>query len=62
AIFKSGFIILAQKALTPCCFVYKSCPFLVVPQPFAVPLSVRTSICRRLGASPLLHLGIAPPY
>ncbi|MEV3810425.1 hypothetical protein, partial [Aeromonas allosaccharophila] len=53
------FIILVQKALTPCCFVYKSCPFLVVPQPFAALLSVKTGICRGQGASPLLHLDIA---
>ncbi|MFE8713382.1 hypothetical protein, partial [Aeromonas allosaccharophila] len=36
------FIILGQKALTPCCFADKSRPFLVVPQPFAALLSVKT--------------------
>ncbi|HHQ4572875.1 TPA: hypothetical protein ACSP3H_003782, partial [Aeromonas veronii] len=49
-----GFIILGQKALTPCYFVSKFRPFLVVPQPFAALLSVKTGICRGQGAG-VLH-------
>ncbi|MBS4695021.1 hypothetical protein J4G65_05945, partial [Aeromonas allosaccharophila] len=41
-----GFIILSQKAVTPCCFVSKSRPFLVTHQQSSALLSVKTGICR----------------